>query len=43
MPGAERDLEIYLNSLEEKRAETIKPIDEMTEEEAMKFFQEIPF
>lgn len=43
MPGMERDLELYLDSMEENRVETVRPINELTEEEAMKFFEDIPF
>ncbi|MEQ8187157.1 MAG: hypothetical protein ABRQ39_04240 [Candidatus Eremiobacterota bacterium] len=43
MPGAERDLEIYLDSMEEGNTEAVRPINELTEEEAVKFLEEIPF
>ncbi len=43
MPGMERELEIYLESIEENRSETVRPVNEMTEEEVMKFFEDIPF
>lgn len=39
----ERELEIYLDTIEENRTETVRPINELTEEEAVKFFEEIPF
>jgi hypothetical protein len=32
MPGMERDLEIYLDSLDEEK-QPVKPVNEMTEEE----------
>jgi len=43
MPGMERELEIYLDSLEENRTEAVRPINELTEDEIQKFFEDIPF
>jgi len=43
MPGMERELEIYLDNLEENRTEAVRPINELTEDEIQKFFEDIPF